>query len=316
MVKVLLIICCFFFSLPVTCVALTVTFNDTATVKSTDVTLGDIARFDEESDFVKALRSQVIGQSPAPGETVYLRSFVIKQSLLSRQDVPADIIWNGSPTVTLYRSGIAISSTKILSLISEYIEENTGDLPDAEIRFVQKALPLPFILPHGDLTYEVIPSNPGILKSSRFSIIFRIDGKVVRNMSVKGQIEALANVLVSTKKLKKGSIISPKDLTYAKKNISNLANPSLDPRKIVGKRLLKSVKAGNIIVDTMVEFPPMVHRGERVKIVVKYENMVLTATGLSHNNGKLHDIIRVQNISSNKIVYCRVAAPGLVEVLL
>ncbi len=31
---------------------------------------------------------------------------------------------------------------------------------------------------------------------------------------------------------------------------------------------------------------------------------------------KKNQIIRVQNSSSNKLIYCRVAAPGLVEVIL
>lgn len=316
MSKVFLLICCLFFGLPQNCIALTITFNDKATVKGAAITLGDIASFDEQSDVVTALRSQEVRQSPPPGETVYLRSFVIQQSLLARQIVPKNTNWTGSSTVTLYRSGITINSSKILDIITEYIEDHSEALPEAETRFIHKSLPMPFILPHGNLSYEVIPSSPGILKSKRFSIIFRIDDEVARNMSVKGKVEALANVLVSTRKLRKGSILRPQDITQATKNISKISNPSFNPREILGKKLLKSVKEGDIIIETMVDFPPMVRRGERVKIVVKYENMVLTATGLSHNNGKLHDIIRVQNISSNKVVYCRVAAPGLVEVLL
>ncbi len=44
--------------------------------------------------------------------------------------------------------------------------------------------------------------------------------------------------------------------------------------------------------------------------------MLLTATGLAHSDGKIDDLIRVQNLNSNKVVFGRVAGPGIVEVIL
>jgi len=316
MANFILIFCCIFFGLPQTCLALTVTFNEAASVSGSAVTLSDIASFDEQSDLAKALGSQVIAQAPSPGETIYLRSFTIKQYLENSQSLSSDIYWNGSDTVALLRQGITISSDRILEIIDDFIEQNKEDLPEAEIRFVPNALPLPFTLPKGDLAYEVIPSSPGIIRSSRFSIIFRIGGKVVRNMSVRGEIEALATVVVTATRLKKGSIIRPQHLTTAKKDISEMSNPGVDQNALIGKKLKKTIRAGHVILSSMVESLPVVQRGERVKIVIKSGTMLLTATGLAHNNGLLNEIIRVQNISSNKIIFCRVAAPGLVEVLL
>jgi len=53
---------------------LQITFRKNATVKGSSITLGDIVDFDEDSEFSRALATQVIGQAPLPGETVSLRS--------------------------------------------------------------------------------------------------------------------------------------------------------------------------------------------------------------------------------------------------
>ena len=51
-------------------------------------------------------------------------------------------------------------------------------------------------------------------------------------------------------------------------------------------------------------------------MVINHGSMHLSTVGIARNNGRQDQMIRVQNINSNKIVYCRVAAPGLVEVVL
>ena len=312
----LLLILGFFLASVLPCTALQITFKQNAQVARPTTTLGDIAAFDEQSELSLALATQKISQSPPPGESVILKSGSIKHSLISTLDLPGSIVWNGSPTVTLKRNGIQIGTTRIQNIIAEFLALNSANLPDAEIRFIPSALPLPFILPAGKLSYEVIPSNPGIIESSRFSIIFRVNNKVAKNMSVKGRIEALAPVVVVARKLKKGAILSPDNLTLAVKDLREVRNPGFDITKFTGKRLTRHLRAGTPITPTMISSPPVIKKGQRVKILISSGTMQLSATGIARNNGQRNQMIRVQNINSNKIIHCRVKAPGLVEVLL
>jgi flagella basal body P-ring formation protein FlgA len=116
--------------------------------------------------------------------------------------------------------------------------------------------------------------------------------------------------------LKKGEILGPQHLSTAILDISSIDNPGLDLEDFIGKRLQRSLRAGSPVLLSMVEALPVVKRGERVKIVINSGALHLTATGLAHSDGAMNQMIRVQNINSNKIIYCRVAAPGLVEVIL
>ncbi len=315
MFKLLLIIA-LFFSSAFSCSALQITFKRDARVDGKSVILGDIAQFDENTEMTQALASQRVTQSPPPGESVSLNSLAIKKQLVSTLSLPGSIHWTGSPTVMLKRSGIHIGSTNIKEIIAEYLRRNAENLPDADIRFIPAALPLPFILPKGTLTYEVIPSNPRILGSSRFSIIFKVNDRVAKNMSVRGKIEALATVVVAAVRLKKGTVLSSDKLTLALKDLNQLSNPGFNISYFSGKKMRQNIRAGTPISLSMVTSLPVVKRGERVKIVISSGSMHLSASGIARSDGRHNQMIRVQNINSKKIIHCRVAAPGLVEVIL
>ncbi|WP_457576586.1 flagellar basal body P-ring formation chaperone FlgA [Desulfomarina sp.] len=295
---------------------LQITFRKNATVNGSTITLGDIVDFDEDSEFSRALATQVIGQAPLPGETVSLRSLNIKNYLLTKLDLPDHTLWQGSPSVSLSRLGIYIGPTRILKIIDEYLKKNKKNLPDAEIHFNPGVLPIPFTLPAGKLTWEVVPSNPRILGSSRFSIIFRVDDRVAKNMSIKGKLEALAPVVIAAARLSKGTILNRSHLTLATKDLGRYSSAGTNITDFIGKRLKRSLREGSVITTSMIEGRPVIKRGQRVKIVLHHGNMFLSAVGIARNNGRQDQMIRVQNISSNKIIYCRVAAPGLVEVTL
>jgi len=298
------------------CSALQISFMPKAVVTGNTVTLGDIVQFDRKSEITEALASQKVAQSPPPGGSIVLRSLTIKQNLLSELSLSENLEWNGSPSVMLSRTGIKIGSNKIQTIIADFIAANKSNLPDADTRFILSSLPIPFTLPAGDLSYEVIPSNPNILGSSKFSIIFRVDNRVAKNMSVKGRLEALAPIVVATARMPKGTVLTSANLTLAVKDISGINSPGLDLNQFIGKKLKRNIRPGSPLSTTMTESCPIIQRGERVKIVINHGSMHLSTIGIARSNGKQDQMIRVQNINSNKIVYCRVSAPGLVEVVL
>lgn len=315
MIRLLLIMVLFFGSAQVAS-ALEVTFNQRAQVTDSVIRLGDVATFNEQTPLTEALATQPIGQAPPPGEALILRAQSIKQGFSSNHSVPVDTTWGGAGTINVSREGVVISPDRIKEIIAEFIETNKKDLPKAEIQFIAHSLPLPFTIPKGDLSYEVVPSNPGVLSSSSMSIIFKVDNKVVKNMSVRGKIEALAEIVTASEPLKKGLILRPQHLKMATMNISEIANAALSNDELVGLQLTRPVAAGVPIGSSMVEALPIIKRGQKVRIVATSGALHLTATGFAHSDGKLDQMIKVQNINSNKTIYGRVAAPGTVEVIL
>lgn len=295
---------------------LVVEFKTTAKVAGTSVTLGDIADFNDDSDLSRALATQTVAQAPSPGREIELNAQPIITYFSKNSAINESVEWRGAATIRVTRSAVQVSSAEILDIITGYLRQKKSALPLAEIRFIPSAQPLPFTMPDGELRWEVVPSDPNIIGSSRFTIIFKVDGRVRKNMSIRGKVEAIAPVVVAADNLRKGTVLTPSNLAMSTQDISSLQAPCLDPRDVIGKKLTVSVKTGHVLSEHQVAFPPLVKKGDLVRIILRRGSLLLTASGIARSDGLQDQTIRVQNTGSHKIVYCRVAAPGVVEVAL
>ena len=123
-------------------------------------------------------------------------------------------------------------------------------------------------------------------------------------------------VVVTSRKLKYGQIVTGDSITLAPRDISHLENYVDDPALVVGSLVKRTLNEGTVVDFDAIEQPPVVQRGELVKIVISHNGLLLTANGIARSDGRKDEIIKVKNTSSNKLVYCRVHAPGIVEVKL
>lgn len=312
--KKLVFIFLFFFYAPAS--ALEVRFQENAMITAPEILLGDLAVFDEDSEYTRAMAMLAITKGPLPGEELSLDSRAVKNMLVRKHRLPRTIQWSGAAKIGVKRQGTTITPGRIEEIIARYLADNSHRLPDADLRFLPKSLPLPFAIPEGEYQCEVYPSSPGILKSSRFSLIFKVDGRVAKNMSVVGRVEAIAPVAVAAVPLKRDQLLKETDILIRQVDIATLSGTSDSLADYAGKRLKRNLKAGEPLNLAEVEAPPIIFRGERVKIIIKKGKMQLTATGMARSNGCLNQLIRVQNTSSNKVIMARVSAPGLVKVML
>lgn len=294
--------------------ALEISFRDTASVSTNYVTLGDLANFDEATPMSDSLATKVVVKSPHPGESLFINAVEIKKQIIRKNNLGKAIHWRGSDVIKIIREGQQILPGQLIGAIGNFLKEKNHEFPRAEINFKPRSLPLPFMLPKGELAIEVIPSNPAIIKSSRFSLIIRVDGKVRKNMSIQGDLQVLAEAVIARGTLKRGTILTPANTTLAIKDLTNHHNPCLSLRSILGKRLKRSVPNASVINAEDVEYPPLVKKGQLVRVIYSRGNLHLTATGIARTDGMLDQIIRVKNANSNKLIHCRVAAPGIVEV--
>jgi flagella basal body P-ring formation protein FlgA len=299
------------------CLALDITFIESSSVNKDTVLLSDVTNVSEETPLSKALQSQIVGTSPDPGLVSVLDAReIIKKIEKSHNSKLSGVFWKGSPLISVTRESVTITSEKIQEIIDDYITENSHRLPDAEISFIPDSLPLPFEIQTGSLSWDIIPSSPGVISSSRFSIIFKVDNKVRKNFSVKGHTKAITSVVTATRRLRYGDIITAEMVTIGDRDISTLKSYSRSASEVIGSVVKRNIQEGSIIGPEHTELPPVIKKGELVRIVVNHSGLVLTATGIAKSDGHIDEVIRVKNTDSNKLIYCRVQAPGLVEVRL
>ena len=220
----------------------------------------------------------------------------------------------GSVSTVVRGQGLCITSTVITPSIDNFLLEMQNFLPEADYSSVPRQQRLPFDLPTGNLELRVIPSDPDIVGSKRFSLIYLVNNKTVKNISVRGKLKVMAEVAVLTRSVKRGSILHPNMVEMELRDLSTLRDPCTDLRMVLGKRISKRLRSGSVLDISFIDFPPVIRKGQLVKMVVNHNGLQLTATGISYMNGKQDQIIRVKNIRSNKSVFCKVSSPGIVEV--
>ncbi|APG27340.1 flagella basal body P-ring formation protein FlgA [Syntrophotalea acetylenivorans] len=209
---------------------------------------------------------------------------------------------------------IVIKPEQVQKHLEDYLDQHRSKMPQVKLRFRHLRLPKAFSVPAGRLTCEINPSNPRVLSSSRFNLIFRVDGKAVKNLAVSATLEALAEVAVVAGDLQRGTIITEQHIELAERDLNRLRAPCFDSGELLGKRLKRSLRKGDVFERSAVAFPPMVKRGEIVTITAQKGALTVTAKGMAQQNGNAGDMIRVRNISSQKDLICKVAGPVAVTV--
>lgn len=207
-----------------------------------------------------------------------------------------------------------VDDAKVREILTGYLQRQQKRYPGAEIRLRDIQRITPFVVPSGRLHWEVTPSSPRLLDSRRFNLILRANGRVVKNMTLYADLEALAPVAVATTDLPRGAILDHEDINMVTMDLAGLRSPCLDAEALIGKKLRRPMRMGSAFSGTWIDTPPLVKRGEMVTITASTGPLTVTARGLAQENGAEDDTIRVKNISSQRELFCRVTAPSSVEV--
>ena len=298
-------------TLPLSAAATTITFHNQAVVEGRDIFLGELA--DIQGADKPQLAQHRIAPAPPLGEQRVLPVTEVIRSL-RRLPGSADFHYTGSATVTVTRKAIHVTVEQLKDMVATFLQDHLDQLPQAEIRLTHVRAPQDVLVPPGHLTWEVIPSRPEILGSSSFGIILKVNGKVVKNCTLHGHLEALGEVAVAAVTLQRGTVIEPAQIRMVRMDLTRLKDPFLDPARIKGLEVRRTIGSGRVIEKSMVQPPPVIRQGQLVKIFAVRGNLRLSTVGIAKADGRPGQVIRVANMGSRKLLYCRVDGPGIVSV--
>ena len=293
--------------------ALRVELHEKALVSAPVVHLGDIASITPEGRAAENLAAKRVTASPNPGKSRTIKASTIIEMMRYDKDA-ADITWSGAESIEVTGKGQIITQERMKRIVAEFIGRRLKSLPDAEIRFTSVRTPGNITLPTGKITYTVKPSKPAIIGSSSFNILFAVDGRTVKNCTVHGKLEALAPVATAAVNIRRGSIITPDQVEMIRRDISKLAAPYFSMDRVVGLQAKRTIRAGKPLDTMNVAPPPVIKKGEPVEIIASKGPLRISTKGIATMDGRPGDFIRVKNISSSKLIYCKVDAPGVVSV--
>lgn len=171
-------------------------------------------------------------------------------------------------------------------------------------------------LPAGAVDYEVVaPQQWEGWGSVSIAVLARQNDKVVRNIPVRVEVEALTDMVVALRQVDSGELVSATDVTLQKRELSQSSH--LAARRladVIGKKVRSTLRANQPVRADLVEKVPLVKPGQMVTIVAENEVLKISVSGKARSAGAEGDTIRVQNLTSQKEIPARVINADTVQV--
>jgi flagellar basal body P-ring formation protein FlgA len=215
--------------------------------------------------------------------------------------------------------GTAVSATdreaEIRQVVTAFIESRTAGM-GWDVRIRRLTIDDALKLPEGPIDYEVVASQQweGWGKTS-LAVLARKKDRLIRNIPVRVEVDALSDMVVTTRQIEHGTLISEADVVLQRREISqNSARSSRKIDEIVGKKSRTTIRANQPVRADQVEKMPLVKSGQIVTIVAENEVMKVTVTGKARSSGAEGDVIMVQNLNSLKEIPARVISATTVQV--
>lgn len=146
-------------------------------------------------------------------------------------------------------------------------------------------------------------------------LVVRVNGSVEKNLSLRLQVDARTEMLTATRQLLAGTVLTEADLQLQKHDLAQAGgHPVKNSADAIGKKLRMTVRAGAPIRSNQLVNVPVVVSGQLVTIVAENAGIRITVSGRAKSAGGIGDLIRVQNMVSNKEIPARILDASTVEV--
>jgi flagella basal body P-ring formation protein FlgA len=300
-------------ALGITCVRV----YDQAEVQADQIRLGGIARIDGgDAAFVRKLEGVFLGRSPLPGKTRTLDAATLISRLRQGGVDPDQLDLQIPPEVVLRREAITIDRDRIEQIVREFLQQQGAGKPSAAIWIKDIRVSETVQLPKGQLTTQVsVPKNSELAGSVPLQVIFTVEPDFERRVWVTASLEQRVNVVVARRPLGRFKPIEADDIEMKALDLAGLPADRIDdPEVAIGKRTRRAVDSGTVLRPDLLEFPPLIKRGDRVRIIAESSGLRISAFGQAKQKGAQGEMIPVVNLDSNKVIHARVVDSQTVRI--
>jgi flagella basal body P-ring formation protein FlgA len=129
--------------------------------------------------------------------------------------------------------------------------------------------------------------------------------KSPENLEKSDNLDLMQRVIV-VRPVSRGDLLTREDLGLQTLSRSGSAGFT-DIDELVGRRAKKSLRTGLVVHDRHLQPDWMVHAKQSVSVVNNTGGIQVTTAGIALENGRLGDLVKVRNLSSNSILHGFVA---------
>ncbi|MDF1555175.1 MAG: flagellar basal body P-ring formation chaperone FlgA [Deferrisomatales bacterium] len=264
------------------------------------VTLADLV-----PDAPAGWQQVALGRSPRPGdERVLAREWVLQRA----QQVGAEDVLELGGDVVVSRPGGVVDREAVIAAVEQALLPRLH--PGENLRIDAVGLPNPVAAEEFDLVARL---PDGELPSpATLWVDVEAGGKRVGRAWVRLEIARGRPVLVLTRHVRRGDVIAAEDVEV--RSGQGGSGGYADPSQVVGKQLVRSLRAGSAPGPRDLEAVPLVDRGDLVRVVARVGGVLASTMGKSLETGGVGDLVRVENLQSGRQLIGVLQEGGVVEI--
>ena len=149
----------------------------------------------------------------------------------------------------------------------------------------------------------------------RVTVRVGCQGSSTWSLFVPAQVRLFRQVVVAQRPLARGAILEAQDIDWRERDVGTLTQGYLtEPEQALGSKLTRPVSIDQVLTPNHLERAPVVRKGDHVVISAGGAALSVRMPGEALQEGAIGELVRVRNLSSQRIIKARISGPGQVVV--
>lgn len=297
----------------------TITIPTEVRVNGPFMTLGEVADIKgDDSERMNRLGQLKIGSAPSPGRHLVLTKELLGMRLVATGSDLNHVSWNIPETITVTTNFQTINGQTVIDKGIMAIKEQIGSsVNSADLSILPIANVQDIVAPIGDLILtSSLPYGIRYNAPTNVKISINVNGQVLPIMNVKFDVKLYRQVAVAASQVHQGEILTHENIRYERMDTGRLGQGYFtDLTKIMGLETRRPLTPGMVVTTLMLNKPMLIKRGDLVNVIARIGGMEVSVAGKAMQDGYEGQLIRVQNVNSNRFLSAKVLDEGTVQVL-
>jgi len=291
-----------------------ITLKDKAEVRGGEVTLGEIAHVEADTeDEAKRVKRVTLISAPRPGESFSISRAHV-ETMLEREGIDLKSVRIKGQSVLVKRSCQRVKAERLISAIKEFLKD--GASSSARVNLIPMTPIRDLFVPEGRVSISVRSISDDPLRGW-FRVKVMVEGKVVEELSIFARVRVERDVVTAVKPIRAGQRISADMVKLERVMLGPDGRDAFEKvADVLGRITSRSIGKGEFIRRSDLRLPVIVRRGDVVMIVARCGMIKVTTRGKAVEDGRLGDVIEVENLNSKRRIHAEVTGPGVVMVRL
>jgi flagella basal body P-ring formation protein FlgA len=291
-------------------------FADSAVVNDTLIRLGDIATIADAPPHLRAtLGTHSIGEAAPAGYSRFVDSRELCLNRLAAQFPQLRFVDEHPVRMRVRTAGVHHTIAEYGAAIEEAFLSRV-QWPAHQIKFSIVNSADSWISLEGPLSVTVEGPEDGRCRGAvqLWLRVVSAQGQSVR-LAVRCKVSVSAEVLVAARTIARDEAIGAEDFRVELRDITRCAfEPLSSAQAVVGMRARRTLVAGTLLDERMVQRIPAVRSGEPVRLRYQGGRVDVSVEAMAREDGCVGENVWVENRQSNRLVRGTVVARGCVAV--